>query len=168
MALFANGNQENTVKESDSDYLSRRYTDESSRNAGQRPGRGGMYSNRGNWRQPGTCFTDQDINVESMTLTGKIDLTNLNIPKLTVGENSYELIIPYRLDYDIDIKDGDEITISGFEVPGYRRSTDSELTNLMVSSVTLNGTEYNLNMMNAGQMGYGRGNYMRHRPFGRR
>ena len=169
MALFAEGAQEETAWEPG---MGRGYISDDQANWGQRPmnnnypnqnfqGRasmpmkGGMVQNQGSWGQAGMGYTNQNINVENMTLTGKIDLTDVNLPKLTVGENTYELMVPYRLDYDIDIKDGDEITISGFEVPAYRRTADSELINLMVTAATFDGTEYNLDMMNNGTMGYG-------------
>ena len=105
----------------------------------------------------GRGYANPEFNIESLTLTGKIDLSDVNVPKLTVGENTYELMVPYRLDYDIDIKDGDEITISGFEVPAYRRAADSELVNLMVTGATFDGKEYDLGAMNYSPMGYSRG-----------
>ena len=96
-----------------------------------------------------------ESDIEELTITGKIDLSDVNAPKLAVGEDLYELMIPYRLDYNIDIKDGDEITIEGFEVPAYRRSTDPETLNLMVTGATFNGEEYDLAPMDYGHMGYG-------------
>lgn len=152
--------------------MTRGYVDQSNWNRGQKPMnnnypnqnfqgrasmpmRGSMVQNQGSWGPAEMVYTNQNINIENITITGKIDLTDSNFPKLTVGENTYELMVPYRLDYDIDIKDGDEITITGFEVPAYRRTADSELANLMVTAATFNGTEYDLNMMNNGPMGYG-------------
>ncbi len=116
--------------------------------------------------EPGMGYINQNFNAESITLTGKIDLTDVNLPKLTVGENTYELMVPYRLDYDINIKNGDEITISGFEVPAKRRTADSELTNLMVTGATFDGTDYDLNMMSDGPMGYGRRADMMNNAYG--
>ncbi len=130
MALFAEGAQEETVWE---------------------PGMG-----RATMPMRGGMIQNQNISEESLILTGKIDLTDVNLPKLTVGEKTYELMVPYRLDYDIDIKDGDKITINGFEVPAYRRDADTELTNLMVTGATYDGTDYDLKMMDNGTMGYGR------------
>ena len=177
MALFAEGSQEDTAWEPGTGYMGRGYTNadqanwgrwqmpmdrgyaypnQDSRGWGQMPMRGGnTYTNQRNIGPAGMGYTNSEFEIESLTLTGKIDLSDVNAPKLTVGENTYELMIPYRLDYDIDIKDGDEITISGFEVPAYRRAADSESTNLMVTGATFDGTEYDLNMMNYGPMGYG-------------
>lgn len=159
LALFAEGNQEETPWEP-----------------------GPWYMERG--------YTNPEFEIKKLTLTGKIDLSDINVPKLTVGENTYELMVPYRLDYDIDIKEGDEITINGFEVPAYRRASNSETVNIMVTGVLFNGTEYDLNMMdnhgpafgqkgrsgrfnNGGAHRNSRGccsqpNNMIHRPFGRR
>ncbi len=133
------------------------YSNQDFRGRASLPMKGSMNTNQGTWGPEGMGYTNQNFNAESMTLTGKIDLTDVNMPKLTVGDDTYELMIPYRLDYDIDVKDGDEITISGFEVPGYRRTTDTELTNIMVTGATFDGTEYNLDMMNNGPVNYGRG-----------
>lgn len=152
MALFAEGSQEETTWEPGSGYMGRGYATEN-----QMPMRGGMSSNQGSWGPAGMGYADQNFNAESITLSGKIDLTDVNLPKLTVGENTYELMVPYRMDYDIDINNGDEITITGFEVPGYRKSTDSNLSNLMVTGATFEGKEYNLDMLNNGPMGYNRG-----------
>ena len=170
MALFAEGSQEETTWEPGSGYMGRGYTNTDQANWGrwQMPMRGGnAFVNQRNMGPAGMGYTNPEFNIESLTLTGIIDLSDVNVPKLTVGENTYELMIPYRLDYDIDIKDGDEITISGFEVPAYRRAADSELTNLMVTGATFNGTEYDLNMINDGPMGYGRGPGMMNTPYSR-
>lgn len=177
MALFAEGSQEENTWEPGLGYMGRGYTAQENwgpgyspmgrgyaypnqdfRGWGPMPMRGGYtYANQRNMGPAGMWFTNPDFEIENLTLTGIIDLSDVNVPKLTVGENTYELMVPYRLDYDIDIKDGDEITISGFEVPAYRRSADSELTYLMVTGATFNGTEYDLYMINDGPMGYGRG-----------
>jgi hypothetical protein len=149
VGLFAEGSQEETTWEpgmgrtysSDDqsnwgpETMGRRNSDQSNWNRGQMQGRPGYAGNsQKNW----------DLNVEELTITGIIDLTDVNTPKLTAGEQSYELMIPYRLDYDIEITNGDEITISGFEVPAFRRSTDSVLPNLMVTGAIFNGKEYDL------------------------
>ncbi len=182
IALFAEGSQEETTWEPGSGYMGKGYanTDQSNWGRGQMPmdrgyaypdqdfrGWGSMpmrggntYTNQWNRGPAGMGYTNPEFDIESLTLTGKIDLSDVNVPRLTVGENTYELIVPYRLDYDIDIKDGDEITISGFEVPAYRRAADSESINLMVTGATFDGTEYDLNMMNYGPMGYGPGSSM--------
>jgi hypothetical protein len=179
MALFAEGSQEETTWEPGSGYMGRGYTNTDQANWGRgqmpmdrgyaylnqdfrgwgsMPMRGGnTYADQKNTGPAGMSYTNPEFDIESLTLTGIIDLSDVNVPKLTVGENTYELMVPYRLDYDIDINDGDEITINGFEVPAYRRAADSELTNLMVTGATFNGTEYDLNMINDGPMGYGRG-----------
>ena len=118
-------------------------------------------SQEGTTWEPGMGYPKQNIIEESMSLTGKIDLTDINSPKITVGAETYELMVPYRLDYDIDIADGDEITINGFKVPAYRRTTAPETNNIMVTGATFNGTDYNLNMMNNGPMGYRQGTQMK-------
>jgi hypothetical protein len=177
LALYAEGSQEEQTWEPGMGraYISegqtnwgpgaaeRGYTDQSNWNRGQMPmnnsypnqdyrGRASMpmrggKTNQGSWGPAGMGYTNQDVNVENLTLTGNIDLKDVNAPKLTVGEDTYELMVPYRLDYDIDIKDGDEITISGFEVPAYRRTADSETMNLMVTAAIFDGTEYELSSM---------------------
>jgi len=167
-ALYAEGSQEDTTWEPgmgrgyisedqtnrEPGTMGKGYIDQNFQRRGSMPMRGGMNTNNGSRGPAGMGYPNQNINEEKMTLTGKIDLTDSNLPKLTVGENTYELMVPYRLDYDIDIKDGDEITISGFEVPATRRTADSESTNLMVTGATFDGKEYDLDMMNNGPMTY--------------
>ncbi|RLC54381.1 MAG: hypothetical protein DRH89_09585 [Candidatus Cloacimonadota bacterium] len=154
MALFAEGSQEDTTWDPG---MGRGYTDQNFQRSGSMPSRVvNNRSNNGSWGPLEMRYPNQNISEESLILTGKIDLTDVNLPKLTVGEKTYELMVPYRLDYDIDIKDGDEITINGFEVPAYRRDADTELTNLMVTGATYDGTDYDLKMMDNGTMGYGR------------
>ena len=168
MALFAEGSQEETAWEPETGYMGRGqmpmnrgyvYPNQNFRGQGQMPTKGGnAFVNQRNMGPAGMGYTNPEFEIESLTFTGKIDLSDVNAPKLTVGEDTYELMVPYRLDYNIDIKDGDEITIIGFEVPAYRRSADAELTNLVVTGAAFEGTEYDLSMMNDGPMGY------EHRP----
>ena len=177
MGLFAEGSQEESRVEPDTGYTGRGYSTDAQgyrgrsqmpmdseyanpnqnyQPKGQMPRRDGAYTNQNFQGQrpmqgaPGYGSNgpaNWGSNAETLTLTGTIDLTDVNVPRLTVGEESYELLIPYRLDYDIDIADGDEITISGFKVPAYRRTLDSELTNLMVTGASFNGKEYDLGPM---------------------
>ena len=150
MALFASGNKEDNSVEPGTGYMGRGYA--SQNNNGQIPrGRWNEDNDQLNWA-PGAMFNSDE---ESVTLTGKLDLTDANDPKLTVGEKTYELMVPYRLDYDMDIKDGDEITINGFEVPVYGRDSNPDLTNLMVTAATFNGKEYNLDTADMGYRGMG-------------
>lgn len=163
MALFAEGSQEEQTWEPGMGrgYISEDQTNFVPGSMGRASMRGGNFAgNQSTWGPSGLVYNNQSFNEESMTLTGKIDLTDANLPKLTVGDDTYELMVPYRLDYDIDINDGDEITISGFEIPAYRRTSDSDLTSLMVTDATFDGTEYNLDMMNNGPVGYGPGSNM--------
>ena len=190
MVLFAEGSREETTLEEGTTYMGRGFTntDQSNRGRGwseasfllahatkgQMPiDRGYTYPDQGNRGPAGRGYTNPELSIESLTLTGIIDLSDVNAPELVVGENRYELMVPYRMDYDMDIKDGDEITISGFEVPAYGRSADSELTNLMVTGATFEGAEYDLSEMNHGSMGYSpaynqKGRSGHSRPFGRR
>lgn len=176
MALFAEGSQEETAWKPGSTYMRKGYvnTDQSNWNRGQIPmdrehaypnqdshgwGQvpmrdGNNYANKGNRGPAEMGYTNPEFDIKNLTLTGIIDLSDVNAPKLTVGENRYELMVPYRLDYDIDIKDGDEITVSGFEVPAYRMAAASEVANLVVTGATFNGTEYDLSETNYRPGGY--------------
>jgi len=150
MALFASGNKEDNSVEPGTGYMGRGYA--SQNNEGQMTGGRWNQDNDQSNRGHGAMFNSDEENV---TLTGILDLTDVNDPKLTVGDNKYELMVPYRLDYDMDIKDGDEITINGFEVPGYGRNSNPDLTNLMVTTATFNGKEYNLDTADMGYRGMG-------------
>ncbi len=83
-----------------------------------------------------------------ITKTGTLKLTDNDRPKLITGNETYELMYPYYYSYNLEIKDGQEITVKGFEVPAYRWNTDGDEKHLMLTEATIDGKEYKLNNNN--------------------
>lgn len=79
------------------------------------------------------------------TLTGTVNLVENGHMELTVGNEKYELVYPYRLQESINIKEGQEITVDGYLAKNLRYENDAETKNLILHSATIDGKTYNLN-----------------------
>jgi hypothetical protein len=84
------------------------------------------------------------ISEESSTLTGIINLVEDGHMELVVGDETYELVYPYRLSYAADLQDGQEITVEGFEAENLRLDNSAETKNLVLTSATIDGETYDL------------------------
>jgi hypothetical protein len=99
---------------------------------------------------------------EKVTLTGNVYLEGELHPLLKSGGKEYELMVPPYLVTQIDIKEGAEIKVEGYTVPGMgwrwqAEDADADIE-IMVTKATVNGKEYDLSEY-AGPMG-GRGGMM--------
>jgi hypothetical protein len=137
--LFANGQKDND-------------TDNSFR--GDRPyredGRGGRAFRDGNWGEGGYCFDD---NQEVLELTGNLELINGEPPYLLSDGERYVLRAPYRLLRDIDIENGQDVNVSGYEVPAARWQWDDSEKGIHVLSAEIDGEEYDLSEYRYGGFG---------------
>jgi hypothetical protein len=88
---------------------------------------------------------------ESVTLTGKIVITNRILPELTANGKTYYLLVPHIFSADSNVKDGDEVTITGnvvsvknpANIPPFARI--GNLENLVsIDKATINGKEFDL------------------------
>lgn len=84
------------------------------------------------------------LSEETTTVTGKINLVEDGHVELVVGNETYELVYPYRLSYAADIQDGMEITVEGFEAEKLRMDNDPSTKNLVLKTVTIDGETYDL------------------------
>jgi hypothetical protein len=98
---------------------------------------------------------------ESVDLVGNLELINGNPPYLVSGADKYLLMVPYHLLYDLDIQDGEEISVTGYETAGHMWQWDDSEKALFVTSAEIKGEEYNLSgyggYMRGGRGGFGRG-----------
>ena len=83
---------------------------------------------------------------ETLTLTGKVIVSNRIKPELTVGNDKYLLMIPRF----IEIKDGDTITAEGYVEKNLRMPHEyyygtTDNTYLFVTKATINGKSYDFN-----------------------
>jgi len=137
---FANGNKENSDQRS------------------WGPGNGSMGQN-------GTTNTARPFEQgEELTITGTLKLVANGHPELVTKDGTYELMYPYMYADDLKLKDGQKITVKGYDTPAYRWNNGSKDEKyLMVTEATIDGKNYKLDSGNFGPMGKmsgrkGRGN----------
>ena len=92
----------------------------------------------------GQYQSDIVISEDITKVTGILKLVQNGHTELIAGNETYELIYPYRLSYDADLKDGMEITVKGFMAENMRFDNDELTNNLMVQSATIDGQTYNI------------------------
>lgn len=81
---------------------------------------------------------------EIMELTGTVMIDDEGFPVLKSGNEEYVLMYPNFLDDEIDVQDGDEVTVEGFIAPHPRRGTANDVTYLRVTKATIDGEEYEI------------------------
>lgn len=79
---------------------------------------------------------------EIITVTGIIEFEDNGFPELISGGETYELMYHFLDTSDLNINEGDEITVKGFAVPGPRWDNDADETHLMLTGAIINGKEY--------------------------
>ena len=96
-----------------------------------------------------------DYQDELIELTGRVNFPGYGHLELEAGGETYELMVPFFLLDEVDIQDGETVTVEGYLVPGPRWSDeDGDEKHLAVTEATVDGETYDL--------GFGRG-YMRGR-----
>jgi hypothetical protein len=104
---------------------------------GRRPGRRYGYGPRHEERWEG-------FNGEILSLTGTVKAGDGWRPELETSGGTYELMYPPFLDDGLDVKDGEEITVEGYLVPGPRweENEEREEQHLHVTKAVIDGKEY--------------------------
>ncbi len=90
---------------------------------------------------------------DKVTVTGKVYLQNKLHPELASGSQQYLLLVPRRLTWNLDVKEGEQVTVEGYKVPAPRVGSVANATYLQVTKATIKGKEYNL----SDYFAYGRG-----------
>jgi hypothetical protein len=99
---------------------------------------------------------------EKLSLTGTLSLEGNIHPVLKAGDKEYELLVPRFLTWNLDVTEGEKVSVEGYVVQGmpWRASGDDGDLDLMVTKATIKGKEYDLSKyrggMGAAMMG-GRG-----------
>ncbi len=99
---------------------------------------------------------------EKLSLTGTLSLEGNFHPVLKAGDKEYELLVPRYLTWNLDVKEGEQVSVEGYVVQGmpWHTSADDGDVDLMVTKATVKGKEYDLSQyrggMGAAMMG-GRG-----------
>ena len=105
----------------------------------------------------GMMQRDGDYTGELITVTGEIMFEENGFPELISGEDKYELMYHFPDTSELDINEGDEVTVSGYLMPGPGWDTDADENHIMLISAIIDGKEYilehDLNYGPQGMMG---------------
>ncbi len=101
------------------------------------------------------AYANPPVTAEEKTITGTLRINGTDRPVIVSGGESYELMFPYYYGYNLDVKDGQEITVKGYEVPAYRWAGNGSEKYLRITEAEINGKDYILAA--PGAFGPGRG-----------
>ncbi len=91
---------------------------------------------------------------EKLTLTGTLSLQGEWHPVLKSSGKEYELLVPRHLTWNLDVKEGEQVTVEGYVVQGMPRAgADDGDTDLFVTKATIQGKEYDLSQYRGPMMG---------------
>jgi len=127
---------------------------------------------RPDWRRA-PRWEAPDFSEETITITGELYFENRMHPELESGGEEYELLIPRFYAYDLDLEEGQTVTVEGYTVEGMPCYEDEELeeVHIWVTKAIIDGEEYDLEAdgFRGGHMGSRRGMGMMgpgRRPYG--
>jgi len=87
---------------------------------------------------------DRNFTDEVISVSGTIEFSVSGAELKTSDGQEYELMYPRFLAGDIEIESGDTITVEGYLMPGPRWDDEGDEQYLRISSVTIDGEEYDL------------------------
>ncbi len=105
----------------------------------------------GGWRNDGRPA------LEEVSLTGQVYFQGLDFPVLKTADGEYDLMVPRFYTYDVEIKEGQTITVEGFLGPEkapmgrFIRPDDTE-AHVMVSKAIIDGKEFEIDSMYGSMM----------------
>ncbi len=112
-----------------------------------------------------------DFSEETITVTGELYFENRIHPELKSGSEEYELLVPRFYAYELDLEDGQTVTVEGYTVEGMPCYEEEEEVHIWVTKAIIDGKEYDLEAGGfwGGHMGARRGMGMMgpgRRPYG--
>jgi len=111
------------------------------------------------WRMP--RGEAPDFSEETITVTGELYFENRMHPELKSGSEEYELLVPRFYAYDLDLEDGQTVTVEGYTVEGMPCFEDEEHkeVHIWVTKAIIDGKEYDMEAggFRGGHMGSRRG-----------
>jgi len=113
--------------------------------------------------RPGPRGGAPELSEETVTITGEVYFENRIHPELESGGMEYELIVPRFRAYDLDLEEGQTITVEGYTVEGMpccEEREEGEEIHIFVTRAVIDGEEYDLEAEGRGprrdMMGQGR------------
>jgi hypothetical protein len=83
-------------------------------------------------------------NSERVNVEGTVELTASGVELEANDGKHYELMYPRFLAEDVEVKDGQNVAVEGYLVPGPRWGWGEEENHLRVEKVTIDGKDYDL------------------------
>jgi len=101
-----------------------------------------------------------ELSEETVTITGQLYFENRMHPELKSDGEEYELLVPRFYAYELDLEEGQTVTVEGYTVEGMPCCEDEEEEELhiWVTKAVIDGEEYDLEAgPRRGMMGPGMG-----------
>src|SRR6056297_3713552 len=86
----------------------------------------------------------QPQQLEQLEISGTVEFTAGHTRLHSADGEVYELMYPMFLAEDLEVENGQTISVEGFLIPGTRWSSDEDEQYLRIEKVTVNGQEYEL------------------------
>jgi len=108
------------------------------------------------WQAPGDW---PKFSEDKVTVTGKLYFENLIHPALKASDKEYELQVPHWYLYQLDLEEGQNVTVEGYTVTNLPFEKDTDTVHVWVTKAVIDGKEYDLErygrgpMMGPGMMG---------------
>ncbi|RKX85852.1 MAG: hypothetical protein DRP57_02805 [Spirochaetes bacterium] len=102
---------------------------------------------RGRSGRPGYMMANSFAKENAITVTGKLYYQSTLHPEIKTDKAEYELLVPRYLIFDAGIKEGTEVSVSGYKVenpPMERDKDESNDIHIYVTKATINGKTYDI------------------------
>ena len=100
---------------------------------------------RPDWRRM-PRWDGPELSEETITVTGQVYFENQMHPELKSGAEEYELLVPRFYAYELDLEEGQTITVEGYTVEGMLccHEEEEEELHIWVTKAMIDGEEYDL------------------------
>ena len=101
---------------------------------------------RPDWRRMPRAEAPQ-FSEETITVTGQLYFENRMHPELISGADEYELLVPRFHAYELDLEDGQTVTVEGYAVEGMpccQGEEEHDEMHIWVTKAVIDGEEYDL------------------------
>jgi hypothetical protein len=89
-----------------------------------------------------------EFSEETITVTGQLYFENRMHPELKSGADEYELLVPRFRAYELDLEDGQTVTVEGYAVEGMPcygwEDEEHDELHIWVTKAVIDGEEYDL------------------------